>query len=332
MLFACVLALGLGFGLTYPAIKLAPKLGFMDVPKDERRMHAEPTPRMGGAAIFLSFMLALSVTGYFFKVLPYLVGGLIIVIIGMLDDKFGIKPSLKILGQGLSGVVLCAFGITLRYVTVFGYTLDLGILAYPVTVILVIGVTNILNLIDGLDGLCSGISIFGCGGIALCSVIFGDGTVAPIALVLLCATLGFLPHNTNPAKIFLGDTGSMFLGFMLAGLSCATFFSAPEGEFTLSAFTMFALLGIPIFDTAFAIVRRLCSGQSIFCGDKKHIHHRLTARYGQRLAVALIYLASFVLFGIALILNISLVGEIIGVILLALALAYAIVRFGIIKR
>ena len=331
-LIACVIALGLGFGLTFPAIKLAPKLGFMDIPKDERRMHKDATPRIGGAAVFLAFVIAISVTGYFFAALPYIVGGLIIVIVGMLDDKFGLKPMVKVLGQALSGVVLCVFGEMAQFITVFGVTFDLWIFAYPLTVIWVIAVTNITNLIDGIDGLCTGLAIFGCGGIALITFIFGDGEVTPIALALLCAALGFLPHNANPAKTFLGDAGSMFFGFMIAAMSCSAFFSAPalDGS-TLSSITPIALLGIPVFDTSFAIVRRVLAKQSIFCGDKKHVHHRLTERYGQRGAVALMYLGAIVLVGIALILNISFVGEIVGSVLLLCALAYAVIRFGVYK-
>ena len=332
-LISCVLALGLGFLLTFPAIRLAPRLGFMDIPKDGRRMHTEATPRIGGLAVFLAFSIAVSVTGYFFESLPYIVGGLIIIVVGMLDDRFGLKPMVKVLGQALAGVVLCVFGITAQYITLFGYTLDIGLLSYPLTVIFVIGVTNIINLIDGVDGLCTGISIFGCGAIALCSFLFSDGGVAPIALALLCAALGFLPHNANPAKTFLGDMGSMFFGYMLTAMLCGSVFAPPtEGGETLTALTLLAVLGIPIFDTSFAIVRRLASGQSIFSGDKKHVHHRLCDRYGQRLAVALMYCFSALLVGIAVILNISFAGEIVGAVLLVIALAYAIVRFGVYKK
>ena len=332
-LIACVIALGLGFGLTYPAIKLAPTLKLMDVPKDNRRMHTEATPRIGGVAVFLAFSIAISVTGYFFEALPYIVGGLIIATVGVLDDRFGLKPSLKILGQALAGVALCAFGVTAQFITLFGVTFDLWIFAYPITVFMVIAVTNIINLIDGVDGLCTGIAIFGCGGIALVSFLFYDGSVVAIALTLLCAALGFLPHNANPAKTFLGDAGSMFFGFMLTAMLCESVFSAPTVEgYTLSALTALAILGLPVFDTSFAIVRRLMSKQSIFRGDKKHVHHRLCERYGQRLAVAIMYVYAIALVGIAVTLNISFAGEIVGVILLALAFGYATVRFGIYKN
>ena len=332
-LFTCVIALALGFALTFPAIKLAKRLGFMDIPKDERRMHVDPVPRIGGVAVFVSFTVALSVTGYFIDALPYLCGGLIIITVGMIDDKRGVSPLFKIAGQAIAAAVLCAFGVTAQFITVFGVTFDLWIFAYPLTLAVIIVATNIVNLIDGVDGLCTGLTIFGSGAIALISVLFGDGSVAPIALALCLAALGFLPHNANPAKSFLGDAGSMFFGFMLAALSMDTFLSAPliDGT-TLSAFTPIALLGIPIFDTSFAVVRRKMSGQRLFEGDKKHVHHRMTGRYGMKLGVALMYCAQLVLVGIAIVLNIGLIGEIVGVILLALSLAYAIVRFGVCKK
>ena len=332
-LIACVLALGLSFLLTFPAIKLAPRLGFMDIPKDGRRMHKDPTPRIGGLPVFLAFSIALAVTGHIADALPYIVGGLIIIAVGMLDDRFGLKPIMKIVGQALSGAVLCVFGITLQQITLFGFTLDLGFFAYPITVIFVIAVTNIVNLIDGVDGLCTGIATFAAGGVAVISFVMGDGSTAPIALALVCACLGFLPHNANPAKTFLGDMGSMFFGFMIAALISATVFTAPAPELSpISALTAIALIGIPIFDTSFAIVRRLKAHQSIFCGDKKHVHHRLCERYGQRLAVALMYLGAIVLVGIAVVLNLSFAGEIVGSILLLLALTYAVIRFGIYKK
>jgi UDP-GlcNAc:undecaprenyl-phosphate GlcNAc-1-phosphate transferase len=328
LLLSAVLGLGLAFALTFPAIKLAPRLGFMDVPKDERRMHTDATPRIGGAAVFLAFCIAVSVTGHFFECLGYIVGGLIIVTVGMLDDRYGLKPLVKILGQALAGVVLCVFGVSAQFITLFGITFDLWIFAYPATVILVIAVTNIVNLIDGVDGLCTGIAIFGCGAIALTSFLFSDGAVCAAAITLLCAALGFLPHNANPAKTFLGDTGSMFFGFMLTAMLCDSVFAAPtpEGD-TLSALTLLAVLGIPVFDTALAIIRRLGNGQSVFEGDKKHVHHQLCARYGVKVAVVILYGAAAVLTGIAVLLNISVAGEIVGAVLLACALVLAYLRF-----
>ena len=330
---SCTVAMVLGFILTLACIKVAPILGFMDIPKDDRRMHKEPTPRMGGVAIFLSFCIALSVVGKFFDLLPYAVGGLILVIVGLLDDKYGLKPWMKILGQALAGIVLCAFGVTAQFFEFILFSFDTWYFAYPITVIFVIAVTNFYNLIDGIDGLCTGITVFGCGGIAIIDMICGSGRAYPVALAFIFACIGYLPLNTNPAKIFLGDTGSMLCGFMMAGLSCDVFYSVPkEGTEALFAITPLLLIGIPLFDTCFAIVRRLASGSSIFVGDKKHVHHRLTERYGARGAVLLMYLGAIVLTEIAFIMNISVAGSIIGLVLTAIALGFAIVRFGIYKK
>jgi UDP-GlcNAc:undecaprenyl-phosphate GlcNAc-1-phosphate transferase len=323
----CLCALIFGFVLTYPLRKLAPKLGFMDIPKDGRRMHTEPIPRIGGLAIYVAFLLAMCVTRQFSLLAPYACGGGIIVILGILDDKISLNASAKIAGQTVAGVILCLFGITVDTIQIFGLRWELGILAYPATIFLVISVTNIFNLIDGLDGLCCGLSIIAAGCLGLLAFFSGNSDITACALVFVCACLGFLPHNTYRAKIFMGDTGAMFCGLTLAALCCETVFSS---EYTLSALTPFAVLGIPVFDTAFAIVRRLCSGSGVFVGDKKHVHHRLSGRYGHFFAVVLLYAAAILLAGVALIINAP-GGVIFGSILLALCLIYAIVRFGVYK-
>ena len=331
-IISCAIALVLGFILTFVCIKVAPVLGFMDVPKDDRRMHKKPIPRMGGVAIFLSFCIALSAVGRFFDLLPFAIGGLILVTVGLLDDKYGLKPWMKIVGQALSGIVLCAFGVTAQFFNFLCFSFDAWYFSYPITVIFVIAVTNFYNLIDGLDGLCSGITLLGCGGIALIDLISGSGKIAPVALAFLCACLGFIPLNSNPAKIFLGDTGSMLCGFMMAALSCKLFYAVPEkGTDALFAIAPLLLIAIPLFDTCFAIIRRLANGTSVFVGDKKHIHHRLTERYGQRGAVLLMYLGAIVLVQIGFIMTISVIGAVIGCVLTVFALAFGIIRFGVIK-
>ena len=332
-LILCVIALALGFALTFPAIRLAKRFGFMDVPADGRRMHVDPVPRIGGVAVFVAFTAALALTGYFIDALPFLCGGAIILAVGMLDDKRGVTPAFKIAGQAIAAAVLCAFGVTAQFITVFGVTFDLWIFAYPMTLAVIIVSANVVNLIDGVDGLCTGLTVFISGAIALISFVFGDGSVTPIALALCLAALGFLAHNANPAKSFLGDAGSMLFGFLLAALSMELFLSAPalDGG-TFSAFTPIALLGIPLFDTSFAVVRRKLSGQRLFEGDKKHVHHRMTGRYGVRGGVALMYVGQLVLVGIAFVLNLGLTGEILGCVLLLLTLVYAIIRFGVYKK
>lgn len=328
-LLACLIAMIFGFLLTYPVRRLAPLFGFMDVPKDDRRMHDHPTPRIGGVSIYLAFLLSMCCTGLFSLLIPYAVCGLIIVTVGIIDDRFCIGPLAKILGQALAGVALCLFGITVDRLLFFGYAIDLGIFTYPFTVVWVVVISNIFNLIDGLDGLCCGVSVLSAACLALMAFYEGQASVTASALVFIFACLGFLPHNTHPATIFMGDTGAMLCGFVLAALSCQSVYSE---SYTMPALIPIVVFGIPIFDAAFAVVRRLKSGKSIFVGDKLHIHHRLCNRYGHVRAVVLIYTATLLLAGIAVIMRFSLAGEIVGTVLFALALAYGIVRFGISKE
>ena len=328
-LIACVIAMVFGFLLTYPTRFLAPILGFMDIPKDERRMHKKPTPRIGGVSVYLAFLISMCLTGLFSLLVPYAVCGLIIVTVGIVDDKFSIGPLAKIFGQTLAGIALCLFGITVDTLWFFGLTIDLGLLTYPFTVVWVVLISNIFNLIDGLDGLCCGVSILSAASLALMAFREGQETVTASALVFIFACLGFLPHNTRPAKIFMGDTGAMLCGFVLAALSCQSVYSE---NYTMPALVPIVIFGIPIFDAVFAIIRRLGSGKSVFVGDKLHVHHRLNNRYGHVRAVILIYMGTLVLAGIAMIMRYSIVGEIVACGLFLLAIAYGVVRFGIYKE
>lgn len=328
-LIACVIAMVFGFLLTYPTRFLAPILGFMDIPKDERRMHKKPTPRIGGVSVYLAFLLSMCLSGLFALLIPYAVCGLIIVVVGILDDKFSIGPLAKILGQAFAGIALCLFGITVDSLSFFGFVIDLGLLTYPFTVVWVVVISNIFNLIDGLDGLCCGISILSAACLALMAFYEGQANVTASALVFIFSCLGFLPHNTHPAKIFMGDTGAMLCGFVLAALSCQAVYSE---DYTMPALIPIVVFGIPIFDAVFAIIRRLKSGKNIFIGDKLHVHHRLSNRYGHVKAVVLIYMGTLVLVGIAIIMRFSLAGEIVGTALFALAVAYGVIRFGIYKE
>lgn len=329
ILLACLVAMLVSFAMTYPIRWLAPKLGFMDVPRDDRRMHTEPRPLIGGVAVYTAFIAAMCVCRLFDLLLPYVLGGLTIVIIGMLDDKYSLKPWMKLAGQAVAGIVLCVFGITVERLSFFGASLDLGFLAYPMTVIWVVAVTNIFNLIDGLDGLCCGTSILCAACLGLISFFSGDPVTTSASLIYAAACLGFLPHNTFPARIFIGDTGAMFSGFVLAALSCSAVYSS---ENTLPAMIPIVVFGLPVFDAVYALLRRLISGQNVFLGDKMHVHHRLSRRYGHMKAVILMYGATSLLAGIAVIMQYSLAGEIAGTILTLLAIAYGVIRFAVIKE
>lgn len=290
-LFAFILALAVAFAFT-PAVKmLAIRIKAVDVPRDNRRMHKVPIPRMGGLAIFAGFLISsilfLPLTGQFRAIL---IGALVLVVLGIIDDIVALDAKIKFVGQtvaalipALSGVVIQGFGnpfIEHDYV-------PLGILAIPITVIWIVGITNAVNFIDGLDGLACGVSAIATVTMLVIAILFSEVQVALMMAALAGACLGFLPYNMNPAKIFMGDTGAMFLGYTLAVASI-------QGLFKFYAVISFAvpfiLLGLPIFDTGFAIVRRILRGQSPLQADRGHVHHRLIdLGFDQKQSVAILY-------------------------------------------
>ena len=290
-LFAFIVALGVAFAST-PAVKmLAIRIKAVDVPKDNRRMHKVPIPRMGGLAIFAAFLISsilfIPMTGQFRAIL---IGALLLVVLGIVDDIVALDAKIKFVGQivaalipALSGVVIQGFGnpfIANDYV-------PLGILTIPVTILWIVGITNAVNFIDGLDGLACGVSAIATVTMLVIALLYSEIQIALMMAALAGACLGFLPYNMNPAKIFMGDTGSMFLGYILAVTSI-------QGLFKFYAVISFAvpfiLLGLPIFDTGFAIVRRLLKGQSPLQADRGHVHHRLIdLGFDQKQSVAILY-------------------------------------------
>ena len=329
VIFACILAFVLSFALTFPIRKwIAPRLGFMDVPTDARRMHKTAIPLIGGLGVYIAFAVSVAAFGYGEKALPYIIGGGIIVVCGLLDDRFSIKPKYKLLFQLAAGVVLCLFGVTVQHICFFGYHIKMGVLQYPMTVLWVAAVSNAFNLIDGLDGLCTGITVIASGGVGLLALTNGYDAVFVCAMVLMCAALGFLPHNVNPARIFLGDTGSLLFGFIMAAMSIDVAYIDGTHVPTM---VVIMLIGVPVFDTTFAIIRRLYNRQHIMQGDKKHVHHVLSRRYSHVKAVILIYFASIVCVGIALISTGGALFEAIGYALTVAAVIFGIVRIGLTK-
>ncbi len=273
------------------SILIAPKVGAMDVPKDKRRVHNKPMPRFGGIALYAGIMAGLAVFAHGrLHVDEIMVGCTLIYILGAADDIKGLKPIIKFAGQVVCASVVFAMGLRIEFVTNwFGEGhMNLGIAAcYIVTVIWLVGITNSVNLVDGLDGLAAGISAISALSIAYVSYIHGWYLPTICMMVLAGACVGFLPFNFHPAKTFMGDGGSQLLGFALAALSIiGTVKSA-----TLVVVVIPALvLGLPIFDTLMAIIRRTLRHQSIGTADKEHLHHRiLRAGFGQRRAVLLMY-------------------------------------------
>ena len=286
--------------ITTPVVKnLAVRMGAVDVPKDGRRMHDHPIPRMGGLSIFFGFLLSvlvfLDLDG---QMRGMLLGAAIIVVLGIFDDIYSLRAMFKFVVQIIAALVAALSGNVISIVSnpnVFSSDLywDLGWLAVPVTVVWIVAITNAVNLIDGLDGLACGVSAISSMTLLVISLAISDGPVAVLMAALTGACLGFLPYNMNPAKIFMGDTGSTFLGFILAVVSIQGLFKL----YTIISFAVpFLMLGLPIFDTCFAFIRRIAHGQSPMHADRSHVHHRLIDMgLNQKQAVAVLYVISAIL-------------------------------------
>lgn len=274
-------------------------IGAVDHP-NARKVHLRTMPRIGGLAIFIAFLIGYSL------LLPtsryndaILIGAVVIILTGLIDDRFQLNARIKLMGQMIATVVVLNAGMRIELVNLpFDQQLYLGAWSIPVTCLWLIGITNAINLIDGLDGLAAGVSSIALGTIALLAIIQGNVYLTMMALLLLASTLGFLVHNFYPAKIFMGDTGALFLGYMLAVFSLIGF----KNVTLFSLVVPVLLLGLPISDTIFAIVRRLVQGRPPMSPDKSHMHHQLIDMgFTTRQAVLLMYGMTF-FFGIASIL------------------------------
>ncbi|WP_232311252.1 glycosyltransferase family 4 protein [Robertmurraya korlensis] len=288
--------------------KLAFLIGATDQP-NQRKVHQKIMPRLGGLAIYISFLIGVFILDpsdfYLISVLnldgsihlPILLGSLIIILTGAFDDVKEISPRVKLLGQIAAALVVVVVGdLRVDFINLpFGGQLDFGYLSIPITMAWIIGITNAINLIDGLDGLAAGVSTIALFTIAGMAYFMGNPYVMVMALILAVSTLGFLLYNFHPAKIFMGDTGALFLGFMISVLSLLGF----KGVTFVSLIIPVIILGVPISDTLFAIVRRLVNKQPLSAPDKSHLHHcLLKLGYTHRQTVLLIYAMSAV-FGLA---------------------------------
>lgn len=311
--------------------KLAYRIGAIDMPNG-RKVHKTPIPRLGGVGIFLGFagvMLLTQPMGR--QEIGMLIGCIIIVATGILDDVLDLKPWTKLGAQIVAAVIVAFFGIRVEVIThPFGGVFYLGYMAIPVTVLWIIGVTNALNLIDGLDGLAGGTAVIAAVTMAVVAGSEGRVLVAGFALILAAAVLGFLPYNFSPAKIFMGDSGSMFLGFTLAALAIQ---GLTKGATFISIVIPVIILGIPIFDTLFAIIRRCKNHRPIFEADKGHLHHRLlNLGLSQRQTVLAIYGVDLFLGGSAVVLNIlSTEQSIVALIIITSLILIAAERIGVFK-
>jgi UDP-GlcNAc:undecaprenyl-phosphate GlcNAc-1-phosphate transferase len=293
-------ALLIAFALTPVVKSFAYRIGAVDVPKDNRRMHKTPIPRVGGLAIFLGFLVSVLVFGRIdADMKSILLGSMVIVLLGIVDDVVALKPGTKFIGQFVAAFIPVMANVRVSVLT-NPFNTDsyfrLGWLSVPITVLWIVGMTNAVNFIDGLDGLACGVSSIASLTVFTIALLVSEPYIAIVMAALAGACFGFLPYNLNPAQIFMGDTGSMFLGYILATMSITGLFKLYA---IISFIVPFIILGLPIFDTGFAIVRRLLKGQSPLQADRGHIHHRLVDMgFDQKQSVAILYAVS-VLLGLA---------------------------------
>ena len=272
--------------ITPIVIRVARQLNIIDTP-DIRKVHSKPIPRIGGVAIFVS-MMGLVIPVLF---LPNIVGDsfrlihskIVVVLcvagfiffVGLVDDIRGLRVRTKLWIQITAAIIVCSAGIRIESIAITDWLiLDFGWFSWPFTLFWIVGITNAINLSDGLDGLAAGISAVACGVIAILAICNNDVVMAVLMLALLGSLTGFLVFNFDPAKIFMGDSGSLFLGFTIASSSvlCAT-----KTETVVGLALPILALGIPIFDTLFSILRRFIERRSLFTPDRSHFHHRLLA-------------------------------------------------------
>ncbi len=299
VVLALLSAMAVSF-LMSPLVKsFAYKVGAIDVPKDARRMHKVPVPRLGGLAIFIGFMVSIllfvNITA---EMKSILLGAVIIVVLGVVDDIMALPAMLKFVVQIVAATIPAMGGVRILAFSnpnIFSEELYwvLGNLSIPLTVLWIVAITNAVNLIDGLDGLANGVSAISATTVLLIALMGNQVQVAMVMAALVGACVGFMPYNLNPAKMFMGDTGATFLGYILATMSI-------QGLFKFYAVISFAvpflILGLPIFDTAFAFIRRIAHGQNPMHADRSHIHHRLIDMgLNQKQAVACLYVISAIL-------------------------------------
>lgn len=299
LLFAIGAALLISLAATPIVKSFACKVGAMDVPGEERRVHDHPIPRMGGLAIFLGFLISVLLFADIDRQLQgILLGCVIIVATGAVDDVISLNAWAKLAMQILAALVAVLHGVTIEaLVNPFFWNeakyLVLGVWTIPVTIFWIVAITNSVNLIDGLDGLAVGVSTISSITMLVIALFVADANVAIVLAALAGACIGFMPYNLNPAKIFMGDTGALLLGYVLATVSVM-------GLFKFYAVISFAVpllaLAVPLFDTLFAFCRRLIHGQSPFHADRGHFHHRLLDMgLNQKQAVAILYMISAIL-------------------------------------
>ena len=336
---AFLLAFIVSFMTTPWSIKLAHKIGALDIPKDDRRMHQNTMPKLGGIAVISGFIISITyllfvVTiegsidifgpeAYFKKLIGVFLGIIVLTITGVLDDTRTLKPYQKLLGQVLAAVIVVASGLQIDAINISSIAqigLSKGI-SVIISIIWIVGITNAINLMDGLDGLSSGISLISSISLLIIFALNNSPMIAILVISsLIGALVGFLPFNFAPAKTFIGDTGSNFLGFILAVVSIL----GVAKTYTIAVIVLpILVLGLPILDVVWAIIRRIIKGKSIkaiFKADNEHVHHKLVKRgFSQKQAVLILYGASAIFGMFAIILFDSGIWKAISFLLMVIA-------------
>lgn len=299
-----MLSIIVSVAMTPVMIIFSKRINVVDIP-NARSAHSVPMPTLGGLAIVVGFIAGLVIIR---PESPYhlaiIVGAMIIVVVGFLDDVYNFTARAKLLFQLVAASVVVFWGgLRVDFINLpFGGELEFGWFSIAITLLWIVGITNAVNLIDGLDGLAAGVSVIALFTIVVMSVFMGNIYVLSIAAILMFSVLGFLPFNFFPAKIFMGDTGALFLGFMISVLALLGFKNVAVITFIVPVF----ILAVPILDTLVAIVRRLVKKQSIGAADHFHLHHRLiNIGLSRRQTVLFIYLLSGMFSGAAILLSMS---------------------------
>ncbi|MBM7654738.1 glycosyltransferase family 4 protein [Neobacillus cucumis] len=323
--------------------KLAFKIGATDKP-NQRKVHQKIMPRLGGLAIYISFLIGVAIIRPdATSLLPIMnpnenihlaiiLGSIVIILTGVLDDTKEISPKVKLFGQILASFIVVFMGdLKVEFINLpFGGQLNFGFLSIPITMFWIIGITNAINLIDGLDGLAAGVSTIALFAISGMAFLMGNPYVMILALIAAVSSLGFLIFNFHPAKIFMGDTGALFLGYLISVLSLLGF----KNVTFISLVIPIIILGVPISDTFFAIIRRLVNKQPLSAPDKSHLHHcLLRIGFSHKQAVLIIYAMSLVFGLVAFIFSQSTVwGSLIVILTLLVAIEIIVEKVGLVRE
>lgn len=318
-LFLLILSAIISFIVAPLFMRLSYRFGFVDYP-NHRKQHERPMPFSGGISILVSFVITVIIAQPVEKeYIPIILGGSLIVILGIIDDKYDLKPSIKFLGQLVVISIPIFYGIIIDTINPFGITMNFGVFAIPFTFLWIAVIINAINLIDGLDGLAAGVSVIALSSIAFIGILQSNIFVMMISVILIGSTLGVLYYNFNPAKLFLGDNGSMLLGYVLGVLSILGF----KNVTFFSILFPIIILGVPFIDITFAAVRRYREGVSLTRADRGHLHHKLQyIGFSHRESVILIYFVAS-LFAVATV--ILYMSTVTGAVLICALLVFSVV-------